>query len=186
MNKTTLAFIFALAITPILTHAEDAPAPASTAAATPPAITDNQIAEIMKTANMAEIDAAKIAKEKSKDQKVKDFAEHMIVEHKQNDKDAKVLEKKVDIKPKSNDIAKGIKKDAKTELADLKKMSGADFDKGYMKMQIGMHQELLNDLDQKFIPAAQNTHFKEFLQTTRTHVAAHLAKAQEVQIDISK
>ena len=185
MNKTTLAFIFALAITPILAHAEDVPAQA-TAATAPPAITDNQIAEIMKTANMAEIDAAKVAKEKSKNQKVKEFAEHMIVEHKQNDKEAKILTKKIDIKPKANDIAKGIKNDAKIELADLKKMTGAEFDKGYMKMQIGMHQGLLNDLDQKFIPAAQNAHFKEFLQTTRTHVAAHLAKAQDVQIDISK
>ncbi|MBC7466075.1 MAG: DUF4142 domain-containing protein [Bdellovibrio sp.] len=182
MKKTMLAFIFAFAMTPILAYAEDAPA----ATAMPPAITDNQIAEVMKTANMAEIDAAKVAKSKSKNQQVKEYAEHMIVEHRQNDKDAKILAKKVDIKPKSNDIARGIKKDAKIELADLKKMSGADFDKGYMKMQIGMHQELLNDLDQKFIPAAQNTHFKEFLQTTRTHVAAHLAKAQEVQIDISK
>lgn len=176
MKKLALALLLSVAVAPIVAYTEDSA----------DVLNDNQIAEIMKTANMAEIDAAKVAKSKASTEQVKAFAEHMIVEHKQNDKDAKDLAKKESIKPKFNTIAKGIKEDARTEMADLKKLKGTDFDKGYMKMQIAMHQELLNDLDQKFIPAAKNAQFKEFLQTTRTHVAAHLAKAQDVQIDISK
>jgi len=174
IQKLTIAYVTTLALMPGMARAADK------------ALNDNQIAEIMHTANMAEVDAAKLAKDKAQTQQVKDFAEHMIVEHKQNDKDGKDLEKRIDIKDKSNDTAKDLKKDAKTEMDDLKKLKGTDFDKAYMKMQISMHQTLLNDLDQKFIPAAQNAHFKEYLQTTRKHVAEHLAKAQEVQIDISK
>lgn len=166
--------VITLALAAIVVHAADN------------SITDNQIAEIMQTANNAEIDAAKLAKSKATTEQVKTFAEEMMTAHKQNNKDEKDLGKRIDVKAKSNDIAKGLKKDAKVNLADLKKMKGTTFDKAYIKMQISMHQALLNDLDQKFIPAAQNTHFKEYLQTTRAHVAEHLSKAQDVQIDISK
>jgi putative membrane protein len=176
-KKIAAACLLAFALSPVIALAET---PKDTG------LTDNQIAEIMQTANMAEVDAAKVAKERGQTQQIKDFAEHMIVEHKQNSKDAKALEKKVDIKPKSNTMAKDLKKDAKMELADVKKLKGLDFDKAYIKMQITMHQQLLNDLDQKLIPAAKNEHFKEYLQTTREHVVEHLSKAQNVQIDISK
>lgn len=174
-KRTASCLLLAFALAPVFASAAD-----------DSALDDRKIAEIMQTANMAEVDAAKLAQSKATTQQVKEFAEHMVVEHKQNSKDQKDLIKKVDIKPKSNDMAKGLKKDAKTELADLKKLKGAAFDKAYMKMQVSMHQSLLNDLDQKFIPAAQNEHYKEYLQTTRTHVADHLAKAQNVEIDISK
>lgn len=145
---------------------------------------DSQIAEIMKTANEAEIKAAKAAKSKATDAKVKDFAEHMIKDHEQNIKDEKNITKKQDIKLKNSDTAKSLKKDADQKLSDVKKAKGAEFDKAYIDMQVAMHQDLLNHLDQTFIPNAQNADFKAYLQTTREHVQQHLAKAQEVQASL--
>ncbi len=149
-------------------------------------MSDKEIAEIMKTANDAEIDAAKAARSRADNKEVKDFAKHMIDEHEKNNKEAKQVLKKADISPKSNEMAKTLKKDSKEKLSELKKMKGAEFDKAYIDEQVAMHQQLLNDLEQKYIPAAQNPELKAFLEKTKTHVQEHLSKAQQIQQTIVK
>lgn len=150
------------------------------------ALSDSEIAEVLMTANDAEIDAAKVAKSKASDKTVKDFAEEMVSEHEANEKESKKITKDEKIKAKSNDTAKDLKKEAKEKLSDLKKKSGKDFDLAYIQSQINMHQQLLKDLEQKYIPQAQNTQFKKFLSETKNHVEQHLAKAKEVESTLVK
>lgn len=150
------------------------------------ALTDSDIAEIMKTANTAEIDAGKLAKSKASNTQVKDFAKMMVNEHEENMKDGKKVAKEEKIKPEMTDTSKELKGSARDQLAELKNKKGADFDKAYIDNQVAMHQQLLNDLDQKFIPAASNAEFKTYLQNTREHVQQHLSKAQEIQATMTK
>lgn len=145
------------------------------------ALSDSEIAEIMKTANEAEIDAGKMAKSRASNSEVKDFAHHMVSEHESNMKDGKKVVKKEKIKMEKSETAKDLKKSAKDQMAELKKKKGSDFDKAYIDNQVAMHQQLLNDLDSKFIPQASNAEFKSFLETTRQHVQEHLSKAQQIQ-----
>ena len=144
-------------------------------------LTDGKIAAIMMTANAAEIDAAKLAEKKGQNADVKAFADHMINEHKKNEKDGKILAKQQDIKTEKTDDSKSLKKDASAKVKDLKKLKGPDFDKAYIALQVDMHKQLLSDLNEKFIPAAQNAEFKSFLQATKTHVEEHLARAEKIQ-----
>lgn len=144
-------------------------------------LSDQEIGEILKTVNDAEIDAAKAAKSRASSAEVKTFAKDMISSHEDNNKEAKKVLKKADIDPKSNDIAKNLKKDAKDKLSEIKKKKGSDFDKAYIENQISMHQQVINDLEQKYIPATQNSDFRAFLETTKTHVQEHLSKAQQIQ-----
>ena len=144
-------------------------------------MSDQEIGEIMKTVNDAEVDAAKAAKSRAENAEVKQFAKDMISAHEGNNKEAKKVFKKADIDPKSNDFAKNIKKDSKEKLADLKKKKGSDFDRAYIESQIMMHQQVITDLETKYIPAVQNADFKAFLETTKSHVQEHLAKAQSIQ-----
>ncbi|KYG66150.1 hypothetical protein AZI86_03555 [Bdellovibrio bacteriovorus] len=144
-------------------------------------LSDQEVGEILKTVNDAEIDAAKAAKSRASNSEVKTFAKDMENAHENNNKEAKKVFKKADIDPKNNDIAKNLKKDAKDKLAELKKKKGSDFDKAYIENQIMMHQQVLNDLEQKYIPATQNSDFRAFLETTKTHVQEHLSKAQQIQ-----
>ncbi len=142
---------------------------------------DHQIAEILEEANDAEIDAAKLAKDDASRKEVKNFAKHMIDEHKKNEKETKKIVKKNDIDPEESQWSKTLKENAKANKDMLKKQKGAAFDKMYMEQQVSMHQQLLNDLDQKFIPNATKPEFKTHLQATREHVSKHLEKAKEVQ-----
>lgn len=144
-------------------------------------LSDQEIGEILKTVNDAEIDAAKAAKSRAENADVKQFASHMVDEHENNNKEAKNVFKKTDMKPKNNDIAKNLKKDAKNQLSELKKKKGTDFDKAYIQNQITMHERVANDLETKYIPAAQNAEFKAFLENTKTHVQNHLEKAKQIQ-----
>lgn len=145
------------------------------------ALNDHQIAEIMEEANDAEIDAAKLAKDDAKNAEVKEFAKHMMDEHKMNNKEAKKVVKKNDIDPEKSEMSKALKEDAKNKRAVLKKQKNMNFDKMYMEQQVSMHTQLLNDLDQKFIPAAQKPEFKAHLQATREHVSKHLEQAKAIQ-----
>jgi putative membrane protein len=149
-------------------------------------ITDAEVAHIVKTANDGEIDAAKVAVKKTKNNDVKAFANMMINEHKENQKQAKSIEKKAKIKTKDNDISKELKKTTKENIAEMKKLNGAEFDKAYMTNQVAMHERVLNDLETKLIPAAQNPELKSHLEATRTHVQSHLAKARDIEISVSK
>jgi putative membrane protein len=149
-------------------------------------LTDAKIASIMMTANDAEIDAAKLAIKKGTNSDVKAFADHMITEHKQNEKDGKTVAKKEDIKPEKTDESKMLKKDAQAKIKDLKGKKGDDFDKSYIALQVDMHKQLLGDLNDKFIPSAQDAEFKTFLETTKTHVEEHLARAQKIQDSLNK
>lgn len=146
------------------------------------AINDKQIAEVLEEANDAEIDAAKLAKKETKNKEVRDFANHMIAEHEKNLKETKKIVKKNDIDPEDSDMSKAVEADAKNKRKMLKEVKGtAVFDKTYLDQQVSMHTQLLNDLDQKFIPAAQKPEFKVHLQSTREHVNKHLEMAKELQ-----
>jgi len=143
--------------------------------------TDEEITEIMKVANDGEIDAGKLAEKHAVNGEVKDFGKHMVKEHKKNMDENKKVSKDQKIKMKSSDMSKTLHKDTKEKLSALKKADKAQFDKEYIQLQIDMHQNLLTELDNSFIPSAKNPELKSFLEKTKTHVAEHLAKAQEIQ-----
>ncbi len=180
MKNSTRLFAFSLFFAPAFGFGQtQAPAEAM-------ALTDNQIAEIIQTANNAEIDAAKMAQGKASHADVKGFAKHMIEGHTQNLKDLKKVEHSEKLKPEASPVAQQLHTDAQNKMTELRKAKGAEFEKAYMASQVAMHTQLLTDLDQKFIPAAKDPEFKTFLQTTREHVQQHLSKAQEIQTTIAK
>lgn len=148
------------------------------------ALDDSHITEIMKTANTGEIDAGKLAKKRATKDSVKTFAEKMVKEHTDNRDKVKTLAKDQDLKMAGSAESKMLEEDAKTKIKDLKKVKGGEFDKAYIGTQVAMHQQLLNDLDQKLIPQAQNPALKSYLEETRSHVQNHLNDAKVIQSEL--
>jgi putative membrane protein len=149
-------------------------------------MTDAKIVKLVRTANDGEIDLAKMAKSKADNKDVKDFAKMMIDEHKKNDKDAKDVAKKANVKPEDSTAAKDLKNMAEGKEKELKKFKGKEFDKAYIDQQISMHQQLLDDLNNKLIPAAQSPDVKTYLEATKAHVEKHLSRAQEIQTSLNQ
>ena len=143
--------------------------------------TDPQIAGIVVTANQIDIDAGKIAKSRSKNKEVQAFADQMITDHTAVNKQAVALANKLNVKPEDSDTSKSLKDGAQKNEANLKKLSGAAFDKAYIDHEVAYHQAVLDAIDKALIPNAKNDELKALIVKVRPAIAAHLDHAKMVQ-----
>jgi putative membrane protein len=144
-------------------------------------LTDGEIVAVTSTANAGEIEMANLAAKTATNADVKNFAAMMITQHKDMETKGKALAAKAKITPADNDASTALKTDVQSTITSLKTQKGKDFDKAYMESQVKAHRDVLNLFDNKLLPNAQNGDLKTLLTDGRSHVAAHLAKAEEIQ-----
>src|ERR1041384_7692512 len=94
--------------------------------------TDPQIAMIAVTADSVDIDAGKLAVEKSSNPKVKEFGQMMVRDHTSVNKKATDLAKKLNLTPEESDPSRTLKADGDKNLEKLRGLTGAEFDKAYI------------------------------------------------------
>jgi putative membrane protein len=150
------------------------------------ALTDEQILEITHTANVGEIEQAKLAQTKSKDAHVKKFAAAMVKDHSDADAKGTKLAKKASLTPAASPASTSLESDAQNGMANLKTQAGTDFDKAYVDLQVKEHQAVLDALDEKLIPNAKNADLKTYLADVRTAVSMHLQHAKDLQTSLEK
>lgn len=140
--------------------------------------TDPQIAGIVVAANQVDVDAGKLAKSKSRNKKVKEFAQRMITDHTAVNNQAAALVKKLGVKPEESDTSKSLKTGGKESNAKLKGLKGKAFDKAYVDHEVAYHQQVLDAIDQVLIPNAKNAELKGLIEKVRPAIAAHLDHAK--------
>ena len=148
--------------------------------------TDPQIAAIVVTANQVDIDAGKLATSRASSRDVRQFAQQMITDHTSVNKSATDLVKKLNVKPESNPTSESLKKGGDENMASLKKLKGAEFDKAYVNHEVEYHQTVLDAVDKTLIPSAQNADLKALLVKVRPTFAAHLDHAKQLQSQLAK
>lgn len=141
---------------------------------------DEQITKILTTTNDGEISLAKLAEKKAESKDVKKFAKEMVKDHAKNNKKTLKISKKMDMAPEENPKAGELRAETEKNMAALQNLSGKEFDKAYISMQVQAHQKVLNDLDTTLIPAAKNEKLKKQLEKTRSTVAEHLDEAKKI------
>jgi len=142
---------------------------------------DAQIAGIVVAANQIDVDAGKLAKSRTKNKEVSAFAQQMITDHTAVNKQASALVKKLKVKPQESDTSKSLKAGAKENMAKLKGLKGAEFDRAYVEHEVEYHQTVLDALDKTLIPSASNAELKDLLTKVRPTIAAHLEHAKKIQ-----
>ena len=147
---------------------------------------DAQIAQIVVTANQVDIDAGKLADSKATNPDVKAFAARMITDHTAVNKSAVDLVTKLHVTPLASPTSEALQKGGDENLANLKKLSGAAFDKAYVDHEVAYHQQVLAALDQTLIPDASNAELKALLVKVRPAFVDHLQHAQQLQAQLSK
>ena len=147
-------------------------------------VTDPQIAAIVVTANQVDIDAGKVAKDKSTNAAVKEFAQLMITDHTGVNKQAVDLVTKLKVTPEDNPTAKSLKEGGAKNLAHLNTLSGAAFDKAYIDHEVAYHQQVLDAVDKTLIPSASNAELKALLVKVRPAFVAHLEHAKKIQSSV--
>jgi putative membrane protein len=143
--------------------------------------TDPQIAAIVVAANQADIDAGKLAESKTHSKDVKAFAQQMVNDHTGVNKAAVDLVQKLGVKPEANPTSDSLKQGGETNIANLKPLQGAKFDRAYIDHEVTYHQNVIDALDKTLIPGAQNAELKALLVKVRPAFVAHLEHAKMVQ-----
>ncbi|MEP6606942.1 MAG: DUF4142 domain-containing protein [Nitrosospira sp.] len=100
----------------VLTMALMLPGFAATAHSADKALNDAQIAHIVVTANHVDIDAGNLAKKKTSNKDVQAYAQRMIGEHTDVNKQATDLATKLKVTPEDNAISKSLKAEGKKTL----------------------------------------------------------------------
>lgn len=144
-------------------------------------VNDAQIASIVVTANQVDIDAGKLAKSRSTNKEVKAFAELMITDHTGVNKSATNLAAKLKVTPQDNPTSRSLKAGGDKNLAHLKTLKGAAFDRAYVDHEVAYHQQVIDALDKTLIPGATNDELKALLIKVRPAFVAHLEHAKHLQ-----
>ena len=144
-------------------------------------ITDAQIAAIVVTANQVDIDAGQLAAARASSAEVKKFGQKMVTDHKGVNKSAVDLATKLKVKPEENDTSRALKAGGEKNVANLKTLKGAAFDKAYVDNEVAYHTQVIEALDKTLIPGAKNAELKALLVKVRPAFVAHLEHAKQVQ-----
>ena len=143
--------------------------------------TDPQIAHIVVTANAVDIDAGKLAETKGTNKDVKAFGKQMVTDHTGVNQQAVALVTKLKVTPEDNPTSQSLKSGGEQNVAPLKKLKGAAFDKAYIDHEVAYHQQVLDAVDKVLIPNAKNAELKALLVKVRPAFVAHLDHARKVQ-----
>ena len=141
---------------------------------------DSKMMTDLAQANIAEIETGKLALEKSRNEQVKKFAQHMIDDHTSALKELQTL-----AQAKGVTLPDGTDLKHKTMATALKVMSGNSFDSQYMKRAgVGDHQQTI-ELLQKAQNNARDPDLKAMATKMLPTVREHLKMAQEGVLAVS-
>ena len=146
-----------------------------------PKLSDPEIASVAVVANQNDIDFAAIAKQKSKNAEVLNFAKTMANDHQAVIDQAVALVTKLKVTPKDNTVSKSLTADAAKTKKMLLSKSPASFDKAYIDNEVAYHKAVISTVESVLIPQAANAALKSLLQNVLPTLKAHLEHAEMVQ-----
>lgn len=156
---------------------ENRPAARADSAPRQPVYPENEAAQILRAINTNEIEAARVARERSQNDDILQFASVMLADHRSM---TELLDSLVQPISDSANAESRALRTAGTQLVDsLWKIEGG-FNNTYIQHQVAAHEQALLLLDTALIPSARNPQLKKLLRDLRPAVVAHLQRAQQI------
>lgn len=144
-------------------------------------LSDPEVAAVAVAANQIDIKYGEIAKHKSKNPDIINFAETMIRDHHAVIGQATELVKKLNVTPKDNSLSQKLNSDAEQTRKMLKSKSGAAFDKAYIDNEVAYHKAVIDAVKNALIPDTENQELKDLLTNILPALNTHLEHAEMVQ-----
>lgn len=138
------------------------------------AASSNSFVDDAAEGGITEVEAGKLALEKSSSADVKAFAQHMVTDHTKANQELMTLAKKLDIEVPDDAALTDKAKKAILEMRD------ESFDKAYANNQVAAHEKTV-ELFQKEAASSDNAELKAFATKTLPTLEAHLKMAKELQ-----
>jgi putative membrane protein len=144
------------------------------------ALDDPTIVAIFDAANTYDIETGQLALRKSHNKAVRDLARQFISDHKAVRQQGRDLASKLSVTP-TPPKQFALADDHTRAMADLKRKSGAAFDKAYADHEVSFHQAVLDAVTNTLLPAIQNAELKAFVQKVGPAFQGHLEAAKQLQ-----
>jgi putative membrane protein len=125
--------------------------------------------------DMTVIEASKLALQKSKTTKVRDFARQMIQEHTDSSKQLMQI-----VKVKGFKLPENIGSENQSLLMNLKQVPSENFNRAYMDSQVKAHSKTYDEF-QKYLKQGQDSKLKAFARNMSPVVAKHLEMAKNIR-----
>ena len=195
MRVVTLGIaLAAFAVAPLSAQAptERPPVPA-------PALDDAAIFAMLEKANTAEIELGDLAARMGQSAEVKDLGKNFAAAHTQARQKARDLATKLSITPKMpvpmkdmkdmkdtaakypEDRGKDMAKSHDASINKLRGLKGTEFDVAFIAREIDHHTRMLDAVENKFLPAAQNAELKQLLTELKPSLQSHLDQARALE-----
>ncbi len=125
-------------------------------------------------ANLAEVQAGKLAQQRAKSDEVKQYGEHMVKDH------SKMLQEQQSMaKSKGIEMPKQPSKDQQAAMKKLQQAKGEEFDRAFMSHMVSDHQKALK-LAQDAAQKASDPQFKALAEKAAPEIQKHLDMAKQV------
>ena len=136
---------------------------------------DRKFIEEAAQGGMAEVQLGKLAADKASSADVKKFGQKMVDDHSKADDQLKQL-----ATSKGVTLPTSLDKSSQREMDKLSKLSGADFDREYMKTMVSDHKKDVSEFKSE-ASKAKDPEVKQFASSTLPTLEDHLNLAQSAQ-----
>lgn len=152
--------------------ADEGPSPAD--------LNDLEIAHVAYTADLIDIRYAHLALAKSKNAKVREFANTMIRDHEAVNTQALALLEKLGAQAQDNFLSKQLNTQADQLVEEMSGLSGKEFDKRYAENELAYHQAVNDLVGGSFIPNIENPEVKALFQQALKIFKVHEKHAEKM------
>ncbi len=136
--------------------------------------TGRNFAQTAAGANMAEINLARLAKQKATNEQVKEYAQMVETDHQNSLERIQGIMRDLNMTPPS-----GIDPKHQDTYDRLSKLSGNRFDSEFMRVMVEEHQKAVQDFQQA-ANTVQNAELKKYAQDMLPKLGQHLNQAQQI------
>lgn len=141
---------------------------------------DRKFMEKAAQGGIAEVELGKLATRKAASPEVKQFGQRMVDDHsKANDKLKSLAT------AKGVNLPTGLDRSTRREMDKLSKLSGAEFDREYMKHMVSDHKKDVSEFKSE-AKKAKDADVKDFAATTLPTLEEHLQLAQSAEQSAKK
>lgn len=144
------------------------------------ALDDAQIAHIAVTADSVDIGWAQVAMQKATDPRVRQFAQDMLRDQTALNTLAASLFQRLNLTPAPNSTSNYLDRTAEAKRKKYASLTGADFDRTYVKNEVAFHKTVNSALRSHLIPDAKNPQLKDLLQIGLAKYQQHEAQAEQL------
>jgi putative membrane protein len=140
--------------------------------------TDQQFVGQVGAANLLEVRLSQAAEQKGGNTSVKQFAQSMIVDHTDMQKQWIAVAKKDNIK-----FSTELNPQQLQQVQQLTKMSGADLDRAYMSMMVQSHRDNVDAFTRER-SASHSPDVRQLIESSLPRLQQHLSQAQQISSQV--